>query len=209
MPRPRFERLDPDKRQRIIEAAAQEFAEHGYENASLNRILDVAGISKGAAYYYFDDKADLFATAALACWEALASQLDLDIDGLTAETFWPSIAAIYQQQFAAYHDQPWMARMMRAVGTLPPDALANSPLAGPLQEIMDLLDRLFSKGQALGVVRDDLPRDLLLELMTGIDRASDQWLLSHWDSLGPEQVEALVGQVVEIMRRVLEPPARR
>jgi AcrR family transcriptional regulator len=30
--------------------------------ASLNRILEQAGISKGSAYYYFDDKADVFLT---------------------------------------------------------------------------------------------------------------------------------------------------
>ncbi len=62
MPRPRFDRLDPDKRRRILAVAAEEFAARGVGNASLNRIIDHAGISKGAAYYYFDDKADLFAT---------------------------------------------------------------------------------------------------------------------------------------------------
>ena len=33
---------------------------HGFENASLNRIIKKAGISKGAMYYYFDDKMDLY-----------------------------------------------------------------------------------------------------------------------------------------------------
>ena len=56
MPRPRIARLAEDKRTRILEAAAKEFAAAGYENASLNRILEHAGLSKGAAYYYFDDK---------------------------------------------------------------------------------------------------------------------------------------------------------
>ena len=65
MPRPRFARLTAAKRERIMEAAAKEFAAHGYEGATLNRILVEAGISKGAAYYYFDDKADLYLTALL------------------------------------------------------------------------------------------------------------------------------------------------
>ncbi len=63
MPRPRFNKLAPEKRERIMEAAAKEFAAYGYEGASLNRILEQAEVSKGAAYYYFDDKADLFVSA--------------------------------------------------------------------------------------------------------------------------------------------------
>ena len=62
MPRPRFEKLSPEKREQILETSAKEFAANGYEGASLNQILAKAGISKGAAYYYFDNKADLYVT---------------------------------------------------------------------------------------------------------------------------------------------------
>lgn len=60
MPRPRFQKLSIEKQQAILEAAAREFSAHGYEGASINKILETAQLSKGAAYYYFDDKADLF-----------------------------------------------------------------------------------------------------------------------------------------------------
>ena len=42
-------------------AALDEFAAHGFHDASLNRIIEAAGISKGSMYYYFDGKEDLFA----------------------------------------------------------------------------------------------------------------------------------------------------
>src|SRR5689334_5750559 len=61
MARPRFERAAPEKREALLDAAATEFAAHGYETASLNRILLSAGLSKGSFYYYFEDKADLAA----------------------------------------------------------------------------------------------------------------------------------------------------
>src|SRR5262249_1214418 len=38
MPRPRFERIAPEKRDAVLDAAAKEFAEHGYDDASMNRI---------------------------------------------------------------------------------------------------------------------------------------------------------------------------
>lgn len=41
--------------------AAEVFASDGYEGASMSRIAQVAGVSKGTLYNYFDSKADLFA----------------------------------------------------------------------------------------------------------------------------------------------------
>ena len=62
MARSRFENLDRDKQEAILQVAAEEFAERGYEGASINRIIERSGMSKGSVYYYFEDKADLFAT---------------------------------------------------------------------------------------------------------------------------------------------------
>ena len=43
-----------------MDAAIDEFAEHGLENASTNRIVSNSGISKGSFYQYFEDKLDVF-----------------------------------------------------------------------------------------------------------------------------------------------------
>jgi AcrR family transcriptional regulator len=59
--RPRFAKLPPAQQQTILRAALEEFAAHGFHDASLNRVIEVAGISKGSMYYYFDGKEDLFA----------------------------------------------------------------------------------------------------------------------------------------------------
>jgi AcrR family transcriptional regulator len=58
----RFSKLDPAKKAQIIRVATEEFAERGYERASLNRILVRSGMSKGSLYYYFADKDDLYRT---------------------------------------------------------------------------------------------------------------------------------------------------
>lgn len=55
-----FEKLDPEKKERIINAAMEEFARHGYKNASTNEIVKKAGISKGILFHYFRDKQNLF-----------------------------------------------------------------------------------------------------------------------------------------------------
>ena len=64
MARPRFQNLDQETRNHILETAAEEFAAQGFDGTSLNRLIESLGISKGSFYYYFDDKADLFITVA-------------------------------------------------------------------------------------------------------------------------------------------------
>ena len=47
-------------RERLIEAGKQEFLEQGYEKASLRKICANAGVTTGALYFSFENKADLF-----------------------------------------------------------------------------------------------------------------------------------------------------
>jgi AcrR family transcriptional regulator len=60
MPKQTFLNLPEKKRNTIINAAIDEFAQHGLENGSTNRIVANSGISKGSFYQYFEDKQDVF-----------------------------------------------------------------------------------------------------------------------------------------------------
>jgi AcrR family transcriptional regulator len=60
MPKQTFFNLPEEKREKIVNAAVDEFAEYGLENASTNRIVENSGISKGSFYQYFEDKQDVF-----------------------------------------------------------------------------------------------------------------------------------------------------
>jgi AcrR family transcriptional regulator len=44
----------------LVTVAREFFAERGYANASLNAIVTAAGFTKGAVYYYFPNKRELF-----------------------------------------------------------------------------------------------------------------------------------------------------
>ncbi len=56
-----------EKQDRIISAAVKEFALYGYDNASTNRIVAEAGISKGILFHYFGNKQNLFEFIAQYC----------------------------------------------------------------------------------------------------------------------------------------------
>ncbi len=64
-----------ETRARILEAAAECFAQQGYEAASVADICERAGVSKGAFYHHFPSNQDLF-MALLSDWlEALDAGL--------------------------------------------------------------------------------------------------------------------------------------
>jgi len=51
---------DKETREKLIESAKAEFMEKGYNKASLRTICANAGVTTGALYFFFEDKADLF-----------------------------------------------------------------------------------------------------------------------------------------------------
>src|SRR4051812_49535842 len=53
-------RRQPDiTRERLLQAAFEEIYRHGFQGASLETILEQAGVTKGALYHHFPDKASL------------------------------------------------------------------------------------------------------------------------------------------------------
>lgn len=60
MPRETFFNLPQAKREKIIDAAIDEFAKSPYERASLSQIVTDAGIAKGSMYQYFENKRELY-----------------------------------------------------------------------------------------------------------------------------------------------------
>jgi AcrR family transcriptional regulator len=53
-------KVDHNKKVRIINASMKEFGEKGFDSASTNNIVKLAGISKGLLFHYFPTKKDLY-----------------------------------------------------------------------------------------------------------------------------------------------------
>ncbi len=56
----KFEQLPEEKQSRIVNASISEFAEKNYETASMNTVVNLAGISKGSLFNYFKTKSVLY-----------------------------------------------------------------------------------------------------------------------------------------------------
>lgn len=60
---------NPEKRQAILQAAAELFPQKGYDGVSMMEIADRAGVSKLTLYSHFTDKEDLFTQSVIDCCE--------------------------------------------------------------------------------------------------------------------------------------------
>ena len=60
MPTSTYFNLPDDKRERIFNAAVNEFARRNVQAASLSNIVAEAGIPRGSMYQYFQDKEDIY-----------------------------------------------------------------------------------------------------------------------------------------------------
>ena len=205
MPLARFERLDPGKRQRFLQAAAQEFAAVDFEKASLGRIAEVAGVSKPALYYYFEDKADLYVTVVHEAWKRLSPVGRLDVEGLRADTFWPSLEEYFASNLARCREEPWLIAVGKLAYHPPREGAPAGAVATMFEEARAFQRGLFRKGRALGIVRDDLPEDLIIALLTAADSAADHWMVDHWDALGHEEAARIGHAVFGAIRAMVSP----
>ncbi len=202
---PRFASLPADKQARIMSAATAEFVEHGFSGASLNRIIRKARISKGAMYYYFHDKAHLYvALLASAYEELLRDNPPPDLESLDAQGFWPEIEAYAVKLFEAYQANPGLARLLRTAHGVHREK--GAPAIEDLRDLgKDQLRAIFARGQVLGLIRRDMPLELIVTMWSSIDSVADVWLLEMWDSLDPIQRERHVPMMVDLARRMWAP----
>ncbi len=205
MPRPRFLKLDPARRVQILERAAQEFSDHGYRHASLNRVIEALGLSKGLFYYYFDDKADLFAAVIRMVWETVLPDDLFDPARLDADNFWSTLRAFLLQSHARVREKPWLVGLARLLMAPAYDADFDPVVAAELRQAQGWARSLLQRGQQLGAVRTDVPLELLTDVLSAADQASDRWWLARWDQLTPEQREHLAEGTFDLWRRIAEP----
>jgi AcrR family transcriptional regulator len=209
MPRPRFMRMDERRREEILEAAAQEFATHGYEQASLNRLLEVVGLSKGSFYYYFDDKADLFGSVLSMVWERCLAGSVADISGLSAADFWPYIDALARANRELLRSCSWIVGISKLLHDPPGSPEARKVVEERMVGLKTWRLELLRRGQEVGAVRRDLPVELLAAMVAGLDGAVDRWLLASWEQLDRDERERLMDVLFSLSRLVLAPEEHR
>lgn len=207
MPRPRFERLEPARRAALLAAAGEEFAEHGYEAASFNRIIERSGLSKGAMYYYFDDKEDLYATVIRDAMQRLVVDSSNMAAATDAASFWRECEAWYARSLHLFQQDPRAVGLARGLVK----ALSRGAATGTLAELRRLgragVDAFVLQGQGLGAIRRDLPPDLLATVLMALEEGIDLWLGERVGSMSDPEIVTTAAMLTRLYRGVAAPPA--
>jgi AcrR family transcriptional regulator len=205
MPRPRFHKLPPDQQQAILRAALGEFASHGFNAASLNRIIDAAGISKGSMYYYFDGKEDLYGhVARVELGRLFDAAGPFPVPTLRdADAYWSTLTDYYLRIMGALAASPDLAALAR--GWI---AASGNPALQQAQQQLEAalvpwFEQALSAGQRARAVRKDVPTGLLIAIVFGMGQAMDVWLLTQ--QLDEKALRKLVPVFVGMIRRTLSP----
>jgi AcrR family transcriptional regulator len=205
MPRPRFYKLAEDKRAAILAAAKSEFAERGFDGASYNRIIELAGLSKGAMYYYFDDKLDLYVTVLEEVLEVMFGAMGFAEGWQPEGDFWDAVRDMSLEAWVFAVEHPELAALWKGVGALPREARNQGRLGELYDRFRNFARSLLQAGQAQGQVRTDRSLDLLVEVTTALDEALDFWLIEHLDEVADDPAEEVVDMVLDFWRRLLRP----
>ena len=204
MARNRFDNLEPEKQEAILRAAGEEFAEKGFESASINRIIRKSGMSKGSVYYYFEDKADLFATSLERSLQRLLDEIGwFSLEVLGPDEFWDALLELTRRSVAWARRDEWWVRLAFAYHRLELEP-GTEKAAGRLMEFgQDWWRSILKRGQALDLIRTDLPIDLLVAIVIGADRGGDRWMVEHWEDLGEEEALRIADARVDLLRDML------
>ena len=202
MPQSRFRKLPQQRQDAILDAAAEEFAAHGYEAASFNLIIERSGVSKGSMYYYFEDKKDLYATVLVRMAENYFNYIGSFELKPDAETFWQQAEKITKQSMEYYAEDRTAAGLMRSL--LIGDVSQESHLAVKQMRlaIEAWWQHLLKVGQGCGAIRADLPNSLMIRLMMAICDVTDLWCIEHIDELSREDMRQIAVMLVSTLRRI-------
>lgn len=204
IPLPRFEHLEPERRDAILRATAQELAVHGPQGASVNRILSASDLSKGALYYYFADRDDLLATTIRVHLEQVLAAMGWPEPVADATAYWKDWSERYARMLGFLAADPDLAGVLRIVVRAREGAEASVPMAEFNALVGGWLTRMLEIGTQVGAVRDDLPDGLLHQMVFGLLEGQDRWLGDRGNELSDEERDGLPNLLIGLLRRLVQ-----
>jgi len=202
--RTRFQNLDPDRQEGLIEAATTEFCTFGFDEGSLNRILKQARMSKSSFYYYFNDKQDVFLEVARrARASVLLAIRPLAPDRMVYGQFWSDIEDVLLRANDILSHDDWSVRILRLHFHLREGGESQGTNSSLYIDFCHWIASLVSKGRELGLIRLDLPETLLVQIAIGLAEAFDRWMTTPDEALSLDDRKSLIRREVDLFRRVM------
>ena len=136
-----------EPRERILSAAGREFAERGYEAATVRDICLAAGVNVAAINYYFGDKQRLYIESVKHAHEQRAGQVPLPewTAGTPPQRKLHDFVGNLLERMLGFGDPPWQVRLMMREVLHPTDAcreLVEDYVRPRFELLVSILDEL-------------------------------------------------------------------
>ncbi|HEX3780090.1 MAG TPA: TetR/AcrR family transcriptional regulator [Pseudonocardiaceae bacterium] len=166
MPTSTWERLDPQRRERVLRAAMQEFGRHGYSTGSLNVIAREAGVAKGSLFQYFADKFDFFSYTAERTSLAIQAELRGWLTGPGAGQSFSDFLFAAVRAWIDYFEAHPLERAVMAASNLELDPVVRQAVRAPVHQIyVESLRPILRSAVADGALAANADIDALLCLL--------------------------------------------
>jgi AcrR family transcriptional regulator len=188
MPRVSQDHLDARRRQ-ILDGSRVCFARYGYEGATVRRLEDATGLSRGAIFHHFRDKESLF----LALAEDDASRMS---DVVAEQGLVQVMRDLLSER--SEHPADWLGTRLEVSRRLRTDPVFRARWAQRSEQLTTATRRRLARQREVGKLRDDVDVDVLtafLELVL-------EGLVSHLAmGLPADDLEPVLNLVEETVRR--------
>lgn len=198
-----YNNLAAEKQELILRAAVREFADHGYRQASVNRIVERSSIAKGSLYQYFANKEALFLYV-FGRFAELIKETVRQAAGQRGgeEDFFTRLGQVMRagERFVASHPE-YFRLYLKLAGD--EDIPHRTQLLGRLRLFpAEYFAPLLAEGQRLGAIRQDVRQESMIFLIEGVIERYLQGLA------GVAKTDAaLVAELLALLRGGLAPAA--
>ena len=202
MPKQTFYNLPKEKRETILDAALEAFANDAYSKVTVDQIVQRAGIPKGSFYQYFTNKEDiyryLFATLTMEKGEVFEDIFDA-MDSMDFSTF---IRKLYMEGIGfEYRREAYEGLRDRFLKNCSKE-LREDILEEMIPQSNALFERVISHYKEAGELRGDLDVMLSAEMMTALTVFMSNRLVSGKHER--ENVEDTFLKMIEILEKGLK-----
>lgn len=194
---PRLNRRQAAKirtRQKVLDAARALFAERGYEPATIRDIAKGAGMSTGAVFANFQDKAELFEAVLTEDLTKLAEVLKAAAASETTVR-----GRLLAALTAAYHGSLEHLPLVQAVvarSWFQPVA-AEMRIRAVVKPLVGIVSDTLQAGVREGSLRQDADVRLLSDLIYGAFLSN--YRQAAYDGWGMEQLDAQIGKQIDVI----------
>jgi AcrR family transcriptional regulator len=197
---PKSPKPNPDREQRILNAAEKLIAQYGYDKTTVSDIAEGAGISKGAVYLHFESKETLFDALIKREFgrfsDAYMKRLDADPNGGT-------IAGIYKNILYTMQDSPLMQALFRQDRRVLGDYTRRRQVGTQFRSMSSAQFMIWM--QQVGAVRADIAPNVAAYIMNMLSYA----IVSMDDMLPAEDIppiEDVIEGIALVLGSALTPP---